>query len=161
MAGWKLKSVGSVLKQSRSILLEGAAIWRVWDEAVGPQISARAQPLSFQAGLLWVVVQNAAWMQELQFQAETLMDALNRNVGSAMVREIRFRQGRFSPRKTNTPPAEPDLLESSPPPPETVDSVREYARRIQDPELREIAERIGLRAAARNPGEWDMEKPES
>ncbi len=159
MAGWKLKSVGSVLKESRSSLLEGAAVWRVWDEAVGPQISARAQPLSFQAGLLWVVVQNAAWMQELQFQAETLIATLNRSVGREMVREIRFRQGRFAPKKKKPEETERDLAESTPPPPETMHSIQDHTRKLKDPELREIAKRIGFHAASRNPRGWDAEKP--
>jgi len=36
-----------------------AAIWRVWDDAVGPQIARRAQPVRLRARTLVVAVSSA------------------------------------------------------------------------------------------------------
>lgn len=54
-----------------------AAIWRVWEEAVGPQIARRAQPIRLRGRTLLVAVSSAPWMQELQLLKRTILTELN------------------------------------------------------------------------------------
>src|SRR6185369_8531771 len=53
-----------------------AAIWRVWADAVGPQVARRAQPVRLRGRTLLVAVSSAPWMQELQLLKRTILAEL-------------------------------------------------------------------------------------
>jgi predicted nucleic acid-binding Zn ribbon protein len=71
----------------------GIAGWRAvqeWPAAVGPRIARRAHGVSFQDGTLVVEVEGSAWLHELSMLKPDLVRQLNRRLGSAHVRDVRF-----------------------------------------------------------------------
>lgn len=64
-----------------------------WDRVVGPEIAARARPVSLAGGELVVAVEHAGWAQQLAFLKAAIIRDLNRAVGSEQVRDIRFVHG--------------------------------------------------------------------
>lgn len=150
-----LQRMDAVLKKHESGLLEGAALWSHWNDVVGPAIADKAQPLSFRAGVLWVAVQTAAWMQELQYLTETIMDGLNRACGRSLVTEIRFRQGRVAPIRPRERNRLFDPAPEGPVSPETVRKIHDEVSKVKDPELRGLLERFWMRAASRITEERD------
>jgi hypothetical protein len=84
--------LGRILKDLRieERSREGA-LATAWDAAAGPDLSAKARPVSFRSGLLTVEVEGAALLQEVRgFRARALLSALKGSPGGAKVREIRF-----------------------------------------------------------------------
>ena len=72
---------------------EDANIWKLWDEIVGPAISKHAQPARIKNRKLWVHVSEPIWLQELEFQEETIKQRLNDRLGRKAVDKIEFRLG--------------------------------------------------------------------
>ena len=74
-------------------LEDGVAGWRAveqWSEAAGPRIARRTRALSFHDGTLSVEVEGSAWLHELCYLKRELVRQVNRRLGSAQVRELRF-----------------------------------------------------------------------
>jgi len=67
-----------------------AAVWRVWDDAVGMQIARRAQPVRLRGRTLVVAVASAPWMQELQLLKPTIRGELNRRLATPLVDDLFF-----------------------------------------------------------------------
>jgi len=67
-----------------------AAIWRVWEDAVGPQIARRAEPVRLRGRTLIVVVSSAPWMQELQLLKRTVLAELNARLDEPLVADLHF-----------------------------------------------------------------------
>ncbi len=97
-----------------------AAIWRVWDDAVGPQIARRAQPVRLRGRTLMVAVSSAPWMQELQLLKRTVLSELNAHLGTPLVADLFFVLTSLAdePRPVAAPPASP---RACPPPPRAHD----------------------------------------
>lgn len=66
---------------------------RHWDEAVGPEIAAHAEPAGLTGDLLEVRVTSSSWAHELQLRQSEILDGLSRALGSDAPRRIRFRVG--------------------------------------------------------------------
>lgn len=67
-----------------------------WKEAVGETIARRAKARSFKNGIVFVVVQDSVWMQELSLLKESIISKLNLLVGTPIVKDLVFRVGRIS-----------------------------------------------------------------
>ena len=83
--------------------LREAAIWQVWDAAVGEQVARRARPVAIRDGLLTVTVSNAPWMQQLTFLKKKIIDSVNERLGEDLVRDILLKAGR------QEEPAQPEV----------------------------------------------------
>ncbi len=100
----KPEDIGSLLKkmlgtrkwQSR---IEQHAVFTFWDDAVGTDISARAQPSYISGGVLWLQVTDSVWMQQLHLQKILLLDIINAKLGSSMITDIRFHLNTTLPEK--------------------------------------------------------------
>ena len=76
--------------------LAGARAVEVWPRVVGPRVASHARAVGFQNGVLRVEVEGSAWMHELSFLKHQVLQAINRELGSRRVRDVRFvvpRQG--------------------------------------------------------------------
>ncbi len=69
-------------------------IWRIWNQTVGDQIAAKAQPSRYSNGVLTVNVVSAPWMQQLTFMKRDIIQRLNDRIGKELVREIYLKAGR-------------------------------------------------------------------
>lgn len=66
-------------------------IFEFWNEAVGNDIAAHAQPKLLRGKVLWVDVTDSIWMQQLYFQKEHLREVLNDRIpGEEEIDDIRF-----------------------------------------------------------------------
>jgi predicted nucleic acid-binding Zn ribbon protein len=64
------------------------ALWAHWDEVVGPTLARHARPHRLRRGVLFVAVDSAEWMQELQFLKHEIRERLNTRLGRAAVRDV-------------------------------------------------------------------------
>jgi len=58
------------------------------ERVVGPTIAAHARPERMKRGVLFVAVDSAEWMQELQFLKHELRERLNARLGRPAVRAL-------------------------------------------------------------------------
>lgn len=68
-------------------------ILNLWENAVGPRIARHSQPKRLRDHILWVVVDNSTWMQELTFLEGKIKKELNQRIGSPLIEKIRFHLG--------------------------------------------------------------------
>lgn len=52
-------------------------VFTFWDEVVGSDISRHAKPQVIRGSVLWVGVSDPTWMQQLQYERQYLLEALN------------------------------------------------------------------------------------
>jgi len=62
-----------------------------WEEVVGKTVAAAAQPEALKEGKVFVAVKSNAWIQELRFQQQTILQRLNEYVGAPLFTELVFR----------------------------------------------------------------------
>ncbi len=63
---------------------------QIWDAVVGRELASRAQPTVLACGVLHVLVQDHRWRNQLDAMRTELKSRLNKKLGQALVREIRF-----------------------------------------------------------------------
>lgn len=118
--------------------------WRVWNEVVGPQIAAHAQPAKIRDGVLEIRVDQAVWMQQLQLMKPKILARLNERLGAEVFRDIFWRRGRVE----QTPvAAEPGSLPFPPLPAEDMARIGEIVALLDDAELRRQLQQILVRQA--------------
>jgi predicted nucleic acid-binding Zn ribbon protein len=114
-----------------------------WDEVVGEHVAKVTQPDFVRDGVMFVVIKNSVWANELQFLKKDLISKLNGHAGSVVIKEIIFKVGRVS--KGSLPKSEesgdkPDLrgIELTD---EEKESVEE-ATRSTNPEMRDSMRKL-------------------
>ena len=129
-------------KEKIPIHFEDQTLRRVWDQAVGPQISAQTSPEHVKRGVLCVKVATSVWMHQLQFLKEEIIIKFNQLSGRDPVGSLRFSVGELPPalKTGKRASAEPLLLG----PLKAWDQrvIRESLVTVADQELREILERV-------------------
>lgn len=114
-------------RQLESRIKEQTAIL-VWDEIVGKQVAAAAQPEFITDGKLFVTTKSPVWANELTFMKADIISRMNKRLGGRAVKEMIFKVGRVSRSRGPAPEAEDD---------ETVDI---GGIRLTDAELEEVEE---------------------
>ena len=67
--------------------------WRAvedWARIVGPRVACHTRAIGFEQGVLRVEVEGSAWMHELGYLKQELIKAVNRELGTDRVRDVRF-----------------------------------------------------------------------
>lgn len=62
----------------------------VWNEVVGEAVARRAHPEEVKHGVLIVRVDTPVWRSELSLQKSEILDALNRQLGERVIKDIRL-----------------------------------------------------------------------
>jgi len=83
----------------------------VWDEVVGEQVAAAAQPEFVRDGKMFVIAKSSVWANELGFYKVDIIARLNRRVGGAVLKELVFKAGRFPGRRSPAPAEQTDEVE--------------------------------------------------
>jgi len=116
----------------------------VWHRAVGPQISAQTAPSKFKNNTLFVTVSTPAWMQQLRFMKQEIMDKVNAEWEKEEIRNIHFTIGDIpstpAPQAGYTADFNPRLLKER-----DKRVIRENLSRIEDEELRGILKRVMIK----------------
>lgn len=106
-------------------------IFEFWNEAVGKDIAAHAQPKLLRGKVLWLDVTDSIWMQQLHFQKEDLRRVINQRIpGEEEIDDIRFNL--VNDLKPALPaPGIPDRRSPPPaPPPPDQDKLAEFEKMI-------------------------------
>lgn len=91
-----LRSTGSGRNEAADT---GRRLASLWADAVGPEISANAQPLHLRRGRLTVAASSSAWAQTLQLMAEEIKTRLNALLQNEEVEDITFRHAGWKDRE--------------------------------------------------------------
>lgn len=119
-------------------------ILKTWDNTVGEKISSHARPLRLIRGSLTVIVDSPAWIHQLTFYKEDIINKINNEIGKSVVREIRFKVGKVEGKETvivktqdSGIKAEIQAIESK---------VERYLEPVKDPEVRKVIKGVITKA---------------
>ena len=143
--------LGEVLRERLHALgweqtLKEQEILTRWDEAVGPQIARRAQPLYVSKHRLTVAVDNPAWAQQLAMLKKDLLRRIRSLLGNDSIEDLFFTSGRIERLQEKDSPS---ALEENTISPEVKRRIDEEASRITDVGLREAFRNVLLAANRR------------
>ena len=89
--------IGKVLQTCQGGQDQNArAVWGFWDRVVGETLARNAQPEAFKQRILLVHVSSSAWLQELHFMKNELIERLNQAAGAKVLEDIQFKIGVLS-----------------------------------------------------------------
>lgn len=119
------------------VKLDLYSIFPRWEELVGEQVANCTRPWKFEKTVLWIEVENSAWMQQLQYEKIGILERLNAALRFTRLTDIRMvlpkpSQNRFPDQK-----AEPQKIQFVRPPQEDVKAFREKVDGIDDSDCRE------------------------
>lgn len=140
--------------QKRSSALFAMTVWR---HAVGEAVARHAVPERVERDVLHVVVDGAAWANELRWMEGTLVSQLNAACGRPVVSRLRFRIGTL-PSPLDAKAAERGV--APPPRPPTAEArlrADRLAGDVSDPELAEAWRRLVRRGLMRQSGTMEGE----
>lgn len=84
-----IKSIGLKKKADEiQVLLD-------WNSIVGAEISKKTKPAGVKRGVLNVLVESSAWMNELQLMKPEIMAKIENRFGRNRIRDIKFSLGRI------------------------------------------------------------------
>jgi len=141
-------------------------VFLFWDQVVGAEVAAHAQPDVIKGDVLWLKVSDSIWMQQLQFEKQHILDRLNKRLQRLTTtnqagdksgdKEWRLSDLRLSLGKPVQNKSAADLgpPQSAPLPPVAVDEAKlakfnQLLTNIEDPELRESMRRLWLAVEGR------------
>ncbi len=128
-------------------------VFLFWDNVVGTEIAAHAQPKVIKGDVLWLNVSDSVWMQHLQFEKLTVLDRINDRLGGLTAKfadksgkllrisDLRFDISRIS--LVNVKPV--DKIQSA----KTIDNKRlaefeQLISMINDPKVKDSIRRLWL-----------------
>jgi len=112
----------------------GALVSR-WEEVVGETIALHARPEGLRDGILTLVVESAAWAQQLHFLEDRIRDRIT--TAGFTVRAIRLRTGTLSPKARDAgPPTSRPLSETE------AREIEDWCSCVENPELRHELRRL-------------------
>ena len=61
-----------------------------WHSLLDEETAAHCQPLKIVKKVLWIEVENSAWLQQFQYQAVQLLDVFNQSLKKSQLQGLRF-----------------------------------------------------------------------
>ena len=93
------EALAAVLSQSRfGDNSEYLKIYKIWPAVVGEKIAENTCLENVKRGTLFVNASSSAWMQELHFLKDMIIEKLEKELGEATIKDIRFKTGLVSSR---------------------------------------------------------------
>lgn len=81
---------GVIHQKGWKVQLEQYDIFRKWDELAGEEVAGCSKPFKIDKNILWVEVENSAWLQELQYQKHWLLEEVNSVLTLSRLSDIRL-----------------------------------------------------------------------
>lgn len=119
--GWELK-----LDQHR--------VFVDWERLVDKEIASRARPLKVVRDVLWLEVENSAWMQQLQFRKIELLETMNEYLQLARFSDLRFC---VEEKKKTVRKEKKHRVRFVPPPSEQIEKFEKQVSFIEDQKTRD------------------------
>lgn len=114
-------------------------VFHKWRDLVDSETAACARPLKVVQDVLWVEVENSAWLQQLQFKKLALLDILNDYLRVSYFTDIRFTVGTRTAAVEQDQPKRPRMV---PPSGEEIEQFEKQVAGIEDEETRESLIRL-------------------
>ena len=115
-------------------------IVRHWHDIAEPQLAAVTQPESIRARVLFIMVCDAIWLQQITFYQAQLLENIRRVLGDVAITRLHFTLAMSASRQPVPPPPEqgpgPVLLTAG-----EAQQMQESTAGIADPDLREAVRR--------------------
>jgi len=94
----KLQRIDDILEKTLKkhhipLKIEDRRLRDVWVQAIGPRIAAQTKPDCIKKAVLFVKVANSAWMQQLHFMKQDILEKFNHLHPAEPVRDIFFAIG--------------------------------------------------------------------
>lgn len=105
-----------------------------WEELLDDDMVSHSQPQKIVKNVLWIEVENSAWLQQFQFQTVLILELLNKSLRLSKLRGLRFYVAEKAYTKADDP--EPSLHYVRPPA-EDVAAFEEQIASISDEESKE------------------------
>ena len=114
-------------------------VFLAWNELVDQQTAKCARPLKIVNDVLWVEVDNSAWVQQLQFRKLELLDALNHHLRVSYFTDLRFTVGASTQPITPEEKGAPRMV---PPSSEEIARFEKQVECIEDEQIRKAMTRL-------------------
>ncbi len=62
----------------------------LWDQVVGPQLARHCKAVEIKGETLYVSAANPAWRSEISFQKDDILQAINKNLKTHFLKDIRL-----------------------------------------------------------------------
>lgn len=115
---------------------------RVWDQAVGRQISDQTAPLHIKRGVLYVKVATSVWMHQLQFLKDEIIFKFNRLSAISPISALHLSLGEIRRAPPFGKRQDTESLSPLPLKPRDQRIIKESVAAIADPELKDILQRV-------------------
>ena len=119
-------------------------IVRHWHAIAGPQLAAVTQPESIRARVLFIMVSDAIWLQQITFYQAQLLENIRSVLGNVAITRLHFTLAMSSARRPVLSPPE-EGLEFLPLTAVEEQQMQESTAGIADPDLRETVRRAWQR----------------
>lgn len=83
--------------------LRGAAVFGLWEEVVGSELSRRCKPVRLVGGLLVVRTESTVWAAEVAYLVDDIIARADDVMGPGLVREVRVVVGPSPGRHSSSP----------------------------------------------------------
>ncbi len=121
------------------------SVFATWRRIVDPETAGHCRPLKIRRGVLWLEVENSAWLQQLRFQKHHLLGTINATLKMSSLQDIKL----MLPEGKNPAEAVPArAIRFIPPPPDEVAAFERQISFIEDEECREALLRFWYLAHA-------------
>ena len=123
---------------------------RNWERLLGDPLGKVTYPAFFRGDVLWIYVDNSAWMQQMQYVKMDLLNEIQRAVPTAVVNDLRF---------AVHPAIQDEKEKPAPPPKKPIDKQKEkrfvdMVSNVSNDECRQSLYQL-WRAYARSAGKGD------
>ena len=116
-------------------------LWARWGEIVGWDLGKRVFPRRLKGALLVVSVSSSAWMQELSFIKDALIEKIGLAVGPDIVSDIHFVLDTSLPSRPSRPPPKQAALLAFEKSGQRSIEIENALKSVEDDELRGIIDR--------------------
>lgn len=125
------------------------SIFPKWKELVGEDLGNYAKPLKIERSVLWLEVENSAWLQQFQYDKMVLLDELNRHLQLGKLKDVKMLLPKGKSEKSSLKEAETlSKVTFSKPNEESVAAFQRQIESIKDEKCRESLMRFWYLAQA-------------
>lgn len=66
------------------------SVFASWQKIADPEVADHCRPLKIRRGVLYIEVENSAWLQQLRFQKYHLLDLINTTLKQSSIQDIKL-----------------------------------------------------------------------
>lgn len=122
-----------------------------WETLLGSGIAGHSRPDSIRGGVLTVIVESSAWMNQLSLLSPDIIAKLNEGLGDeGQITELRFRMGKFGPaRKDESAAKQAPRIKRRKPSADELAEIERAVAKIADPGIRAAARKLLVASCTR------------